>query len=281
MLGPPRMPMLDSGETLGILGGGQLGRMLALAGYPLGIRCHFFDPADAAPVAGLGPVVHAPYDDLEALGRWASAVDVVTYELEGIPAAAARRLQESVCLRPGARALEITSDRLEEKHLFGRLGIPTPSWKEASTVREAGAAMNALGAPVLLKRRRGGYDGRGQVLVVASAGLPAAWDSLGTTEVIVEKQVPFKRELSVIAARAADGEIRQYPLVENHHREGILRYSIAPAEASDRLQSQATDYMSRFLQHVQYVGTATIELFEVEGQLLANEIAPRVHNSGH
>jgi 5-(carboxyamino)imidazole ribonucleotide synthase len=237
------------------IGGGQLGRMLGLAGIPLGLDFRFLDPSPDAPAAAVGDLVVGAYDDERALRRLADGADVVTYEFENVPAAAAR----SVAALPDARALDATQDRLEEKRLLRRLGIPTPEFESPPT-------------PALAKTRRLGYDGKGQRTI-------ASLDELADDE-IAEEIVSFRRELSILAVRSSTGETAFYPLVENTHRDGILRVSRAPAAAAP--EAEARDHAGRLLDELAYVGVLALELFETEdGRLLANEVAPRVHNSGH
>jgi 5-(carboxyamino)imidazole ribonucleotide synthase len=241
---------------VGVIGGGQLGRMLALAGIPLGLSFRFIDPAADAPVRDVGKLLVGEYDDPDLLDRLAEGAKVVTYEFENVPVASARRIRAI----PSAQALEVAQDRLAEKQLFRRLGIPTVRIDdEVQTF------------PAILKTRRFGYDGRGQHLVEAR---PDPDPTL-----ILEERVQFDRELSLIAVRGLLGETRFYPLVENVHKDGILRTSRAPA--ADAPQREAEKYADRILDELEYVGALALELFDVGGQLLANEIAPRVHNTGH
>jgi 5-(carboxyamino)imidazole ribonucleotide synthase len=241
---------------VGVIGGGQLGRMLALAGIPLGLSFRFLDPSPDAPAAEVGELVVGEYDDPELLDRLADGAAAVTYEFENVPMAAAERVRAL----PAAAALEASQDRLVEKQLFRRLGIPIPRIDDE--VEEF---------PAILKTRRLGYDGKGQRLV-------DSWDGPDASHVL-EERVPFGRELSLLAVRAADGETRFWPLVENVHENGILRTSRAPAAAAP--QAEAEDYGNRLLDALGYVGVLALELFEVDGRLLANEFAPRVHNTGH
>ena len=237
------------------IGGGQLGRMLGLAGIPLGLDFRFLDPAPDAPAQAVGELIVAAYDDECALRRLAAGSDVVTYEFENVPADAARSLGAI----PTAAALELTQDRLEEKRLFRRLGIPTPEFESPPT-------------PALAKTRRLGYDGKGQRLI-------STLDELADDE-LAEELVSFRRELSILAVRSTTGETAFYPLVENVHRDGILRSSHAPA--ADAPTAAAQDSARRLLDALDYAGVLALELFETEdGRLLANEVAPRVHNSGH
>ena len=237
------------------IGGGQLGRMLGLAGIPLGLDFRFLDPSPDAPAQAVGELLVGSYDDDLALRRLASGADVVTFEFENVPAEAAR----GVGTVPDARALAPTQDRLEEKELFRGLGIPTPEFRFPQL-------------PALAKTRRLGYDGKGQRLLTSL-------DDLGEDE-IAEEVIPFRRELSILTARSRAGETVFYPLVENVHRDGILRLSRAPAH--DAPEAEARDYASRLLDALGYVGVLALELFQLEdGRLFANEVAPRVHNSGH
>ncbi|GIU94431.1 MAG: N5-carboxyaminoimidazole ribonucleotide synthase [Gaiellaceae bacterium] len=249
--------MSGRATVVGCIGGGQLGRMLALAGAPLGIRMRFLDPAADACAGHVGELLVGPYDDPALLDRLAAGADAVTYEFENVPPEAARR----VGALPDVRALERGQDRLVEKELFRALGIPTARF----------GSLEDVGVPALVKSRRLGYDGKGQRLVEAVG-------SIGEDE-LAEELVPFDRELSVIAVRSRDGETAFYPVTENEHRGGILAVSRAPAP--DAPQREAEEIATRLLDELGYVGVVTVELFEVEGRLLANEFAPRVHNSGH
>ncbi len=292
-------PPFHPGMTVGILGAGQLGRMLALAGYPLGLRFRFFDLAPDAPASHLAAQMVADYNDYAALERFATGLDVVTYEFENVPVAAARWLAERVPVYPPPQALEAAQDRLAEKTFFRKLGIPTPPFAAVNSLADLQAAVASISLPAVLKTRRGGYDGKGQFLLREPADLEAAWTALGGVPLILEGFVAFDRELSIIAVRDRDGGIMAYPLVENHHREGILRLSLAPippplqhgrvGQGSNRqiwdggatLEVDAIGYVAQAMQALNYVGVLAIELFEVGGKLLANEMAPRVHNSGH
>jgi 5-(carboxyamino)imidazole ribonucleotide synthase len=291
--------------TVGILGGGQLGRMLALAGYPLGLRFRFLDPADDAPAGHMAGHEHAGYGDPAALDRFAAGVDLVTYEFENVPVAAARHLAEHVPVYPPPAALDIAQDRLAEKRFFQRLGAATPPFAPVGGRAELDAAIAQIGLPAVLKTRRLGYDGKGQFVLHTPADVDRAWAALGGTPLILEGFVAFKRELSLLAARGRSGQIALYPLVENHHRAGILRLSLAPAPAlTPALQAEAEQIAAKALDALDYVGVLAIELFEVDQKnqeprtknhldtigskfsvlgsgLLVNEMAPRVHNSGH
>jgi len=265
-----------------VLGGGQLGRMLGLAAIPLGVRCRFLDPVAGAPAEAVGPVVVGPLGDPDALAAVAAGADVVTYEWEGVPAEGARSLAERVPVRPGWPALAVAQDRLAEKTAFGRLGIGVPEFAAVDTRADLDAALATIGAPAVLKTRSGGYDGKGQFVLRNPTDADAAFAELGGVPLILEAWVPFDREVSVIAARGLDGDVRCFPLVDNTHRDGILRVSLAPAPGVDGAMQSAGEAIARkLLDDLDYVGVLTVELFDVGGTLLANEIAPRVHNSGH
>ncbi|HVO25391.1 MAG TPA: 5-(carboxyamino)imidazole ribonucleotide synthase [Candidatus Margulisiibacteriota bacterium] len=268
--------------TVGVLGGGQLGRLLALAGYPLGLRFRFLDPAADAPAGHVADHIFAPYDE-EHLARFAADVDVVTYEFENVPAGAAAFLARRVPVYPPPRALEVTQDRLEEKLFLRHLQIPTAEFAALDdTWGSVFEALERLALPVVMKRRRLGYDGGGQRLLRTMAEVEAAWVALGSSPAVLEGLVGFTRELSLIAVRGRDGDVGYYPLVENRHVDGILRHSLAPApNVEPRLQAEAEDYAARVLTTLGYVGVLTVEFFERDGRLLVNELAPRVHNSGH
>jgi 5-(carboxyamino)imidazole ribonucleotide synthase len=268
--------------TIGILGGGQLGYMLALAGYPLGLHFRFLDPSPEAPVGRIAHRVTAEFTDEAALEKFAHGLEVVTYEFENVPVQAARFLAERVPVYPSPAALEEAQDRRREKHLFERLGIPTTEFVEIAKREELDAAVEQIGLPAVLKTCRLGYDGKGQWLLHARADVEKARTELPNAPLILEKFVAFTRELSILAVRGRTGEIAFYPLVENHHRKGILRLSLAPAPGlSPALQQTAEAAARKILETLDYAGVICLELFEVGEKLLANEIAPRVHNSGH
>jgi len=267
---------------VGVLGGGQLGRMLALAGYPLGLRFRFLEPSDQAPTGVLAEQIRCPYDDHAALERFADGLAVATYEFENVPVDAARFLASHVPLYPPVEALEASQDRFFEKDFFRRLGIPTPRYCPVGASDDVVPALAETGYPAVIKTRRMGYDGKGQLLVREPANAAHAWKVLGEHPLLVEEMIAFEREVSVLAVRGRDGHTAFYPLVENHHRGGMLWLSRAPAPAcSESLQRLAEDYAQRVLDALNYVGVLAIEFFERQGQLLANEMAPRVHNSGH
>jgi len=268
--------------TIGILGGGQLGYMLALAGYPLGLHFRFLDPSPEAPVGRIAQRVTADYTDHAALEKFSSGLELVTYEFENVPVEAAKFLAQRVPVYPPPAALEAAQNRLSEKTLFQKLGISTTEFLPVSKPAEFQAAVKQLGLPAVLKTSRMGYDGKGQWILRSEEDVARAKSELPKVQLILERFVPFTRELSVLAVRSGNGETAFYPLVENHHRGGILRLSLAPAPALDsRIQRAAEDVARRVLESLQYVGVLAIEFFEHEGRLLANEMAPRVHNSGH
>jgi 5-(carboxyamino)imidazole ribonucleotide synthase len=277
--------------TIGILGGGQLGYMLALAGYPLGLHFRFFDPSPEAPVGRIASRVTADFGDEAALEKFANGLELVTYEFENVPVDAVRFLAERVPVLPSAKALEVAQDRINEKTLFRELGIPTTEFEPVGGRDDLDAAVKKIGLPAILKTCRMGYDGKGQWhlrtpddVARAKSELPTATTQSASNGIpyILEKFVPFTRELSVIAVRARTGETAVYPLVENHHRGGILRLSIAPAPHLDpSIQRSAEQAARAVFDELEYVGVLAIEFFEQAGKLLANEMAPRVHNSGH
>jgi len=269
--------------VVAVLGGGQLGRMLGIAGLPLGLRFRFLDPAADAPAASLGPLVVGELGDRQALITVAEDAVAVTYEWEGVPADGARFLEaRGHRVLPPTSALDVAQDRLAEKTLFRRLGIGTPEFAAVDDRGGLDRAVHTIGFPAVLKTRRGGYDGKGQRVLRHTDELGPAWDDLGGVPLLLEQLVPFDREVSVLAVRGRDGETAHWPLVENEHRAGILRVSRAPAPGTDTaLERLAADYAGRVLDELEYVGVLAIELFQMGGDLLANELAPRVHNSGH
>lgn len=268
--------------TIGILGGGQLGYMLALAGYPLGLHFRFLDPSPEAPVGRIAHRVTSEYVDESALEKFAHGLEVVTYEFENVPVEAARFLAERVPVYPPAEALEEAQDRLREKTLFRRLGIPTTDFAAVSNREEFDRAVKEIGIPSILKTTRLGYDGKGQSLLRTKEDVESVRRELPAVPLILEKFVPFTRELSILGVRSVNGETAFYPLIENHHRDGILRLSLAPApDLSPALQRVAEEAARSVLETLNYAGVLCIEFFEVGGKLLANEMAPRVHNSGH
>jgi 5-(carboxyamino)imidazole ribonucleotide synthase len=264
---------------VGVLGGGQLARMLALAGHPLGIRVRFLDPAEDACAAPVADGLQGEFDDRALLDRLAAGADVITYEFENVPLASVEYLAGQLPVHPSPAALAAAQDRLAEKTLFRELGIDTPRFQAVASLDELTAAVAEVGLPAVLKTRRLGYDGKGQALLRSGDELAGAWADIGGVAAIVESLVPFERELSVIAARGRRGKIAYYPVSENTHRDGILRLSLSRPE--DPMQARAEQYLGRLLEHFDYVGVLALELFQVGGRLLANEFAPRVHNTGH
>ena len=267
---------------VGVLGGGQLGRMLALAGYRLGIQFRFFDPNSGAPVGQLGDLIAAPYDDESALAKFVTGLDVATFEFENVPLDAARFVAARVKMYPPVEALEVAQHRLREKQFFTSLGVPTPKYAGADSREQLVGALDTVGAPAVVKSVTMGYDGKGQVVVRDRDAAGSAWELIGGRPAIVEELVEFDRELSMIAVRDNDGREVYYPLIENEHREGILRVSRAPVhDVSLQLRGAAEDYVRRILQKLDYIGVLAVEFFQRGSELLVNEIAPRVHNSGH
>ncbi|MEA9885676.1 5-(carboxyamino)imidazole ribonucleotide synthase [Xanthomonas campestris pv. raphani] len=271
--------------TVGILGGGQLARMLVLAGAPLGLRFAVFDPAADACAGQVAPLQVGAFDDAAALAGFAAQVDVLTFDFENVPAASAQQLATQVPVFPNPAALAIAQDRLSEKTLFRELGIPVPEFAAIDDRAGLDAALARIGAPCVLKTRRFGYDGKGQFRIKTLADADAAWDALGaqaaTVGLIVEAFVPFEREVSVVAVRGRDGEFRAWPLTENWHMDGVLSASLAPASVDAGLQEAAEAHARALAERLDYVGVFALELFVRDGTLLANEMAPRVHNSGH
>ena len=257
--------------------------MLALEGYSLGLNFRFLEPAAGPPVAALGEVVQGDYEDPRALARFAEGLDVVTYEFENVPVEAARALAESVPVHPTHGALEMAQDRLLEKRRFRELGIPTAPFLPVSTEGELSAALEAIGVPSVLKTRRLGYDGKGQCVIGSAEEGRRAWEALrGRGPLLLEGFVEFSRELSILAVRGRGGERGFYPVVETHHREGVLDVALAPASfPAPGIEGEAEEFAGRILEALDYVGVLALELFETPGGLLANEMAPRVHNSGH
>lgn len=264
---------------IGIVGGGQLARMMALAGIPLGMRFIFLDPAEDACAAPLGEHLCGDYDDEALLGELADKADVVTYEFENVPPSAIAFLSTRIEVHPSEQALAIARDRLNEKNLFRELGIPTVPFTTVDSFDELHQAADTIGLPAILKTRTLGYDGKGQFVLRDRNNLAAAWQALGGVPLILEGFANFQREISIISVRSRDGDIRHYPLSENHHRNGILHSSHSLPD--DPKQSIAESYAKRILERLDYVGVMALELFDTGESLIANEMAPRVHNSGH
>lgn len=265
---------------VGIVGGGQLARMLALAGYPLGLRCLVLDPSPEACAGQVAELVQGDYDDPARLAYLAGRADCVTFEFENVPGEAVCFLERRVPTYPGAHALGTAQDRLAEKRLFRELGIPTPPFAAVDSLHSLHLAVSQVGLPAILKTRRLGYDGKGQKVLRGHHDLEHAWELLGGVPLILEGFVPFDKEVSVLAVHSRGGETAFYPLVENRHDGGILRLSTAPCPDAN-LEREARDYATRLLQRLDYVGVLAVEFFLLDGHLMANEIAPRVHNSGH
>ncbi|UYC13645.1 5-(carboxyamino)imidazole ribonucleotide synthase [Xanthomonas sp. CFBP 8445] len=271
--------------TVGILGAGQLARMMAVAGVPLGLRFALLDPAADACAGQVAPLRVGDYADQAALAAFADAVDVATFDFENVPADSAAALAGQVPVFPSPDALAVAQDRLAEKTLFRELGIPVPAFAAIDTRADLDAALAQVGTPCILKTRRLGYDGKGQFRIASAADADAAWEALGaqaaSVGLIAEAFVPFQREVSVVAVRGRDGEFRTWPLTENWHVHGVLSASLAPAQADAALEQAAVAHAHALAERLQYVGVFALELFCRDGELLANEMAPRVHNSGH
>lgn len=273
-------------STVGILGGGQLARMLVLAGTPLGLRFKVLDPSADACAGHVAPLLQGAYDDLAILDELGAGVDAATFDFENVPADAARHLAAATQVLPNPGALGAAQDRLAEKSLFRELGIPVPAFEDVATREGLDAAIGKVGLPCILKTRRLGYDGKGQFRIRDASEADAAWEALGaqagTVGLILEAFVPFERELSVVAVRGRDGEFRTWPLTWNWHVDGVLSASLAPAPAvAPALARDAFAHARRLAEALDYVGVFALELFCRGDELLANEMAPRVHNSGH
>jgi 5-(carboxyamino)imidazole ribonucleotide synthase len=278
------MTMLAPGATIGILGGGQLGRMLAVAAAELGFDVHIFtDEADSPAARVAARTTLAAYNDIAALTAFARSVDAVTFEFENVPAAAGEALLAAGALvRPGPHALAIAQDRLSEKTYLNAAGLPTVAFDAIDTAAAIAPALARLGAPALLKTRRLGYDGKGQAWVRTPQDAEAAWAAIAGQPAILEAKADFVREVSLIAARGPDGACVAVPLCENIHRHGILAETRLPAATAANIAAKAASDVARLMAKLDYVGVLTVEFFELaDGALIANEIAPRVHNSGH
>lgn len=276
----------QGGATLGIVGGGQLGRMLALAGAPLGVHSRVLEPGENPPAAIVADCLQAEFDEADKATQWARDVDCVTYEFENIPAETLEAIASVVPVRPAPASLRVSCDRVLEKELFGALGITTTRWRAVANYQDLEKAVLELGLPLVLKTRRFGYDGKGQAIARDPSSLENAWTSLGEAAgavgLLAEEMIPFTGEVSQVSVRGRDGDIRHYPLTRNVHRDGILRFS-APiiGGAHQHLVNQARAAMELLMNRLDHVGVLTIEFFVHKGGLIANEIAPRVHNSGH
>lgn len=279
----PDLP-LPPGSTLGILGGGQLGRMLSQAASRLGFDVVILDPQPDSPAARVSRAqITAPYDDPDALQALGRLCDVVTFEFENVPAASVETLAEAGALvAPGPTALAVAQDRVDEKTYLNAVGAPTVAFAAVTTLDDLTAAIERLGLPALLKTRREGYDGKGQVWIRDAADAAAAFDAIGRRPAVLEAAAVFQRELSVIAARGRDGAVAVYPLGENVHQNGVLKTTTAPAAVDPATQGRAEAIAAAVLDGLDYIGVMGIELFDMgEGELLVNEVAPRVHNTGH
>ena len=283
MSAAPAPDRLEPGATIGILGGGQLGRMLAMAAAKLGLKCHVYSPDPDSPAFEVvRRVTLAEYGDENALDRFARDVDVVTYEFENVPAEIATFLNSRRPVLPGPSVLATTQDRLVEKTFVAGLGIPTAPFASAETVAQTAGVLTQIGRPAVLKTRRFGYDGKGQATITEDVAAEAAWQQVGAQPSILEAFVPFDREVSVVAARSADGAVECFDLTENEHRDHILKVSRVPAAVSERTAQEARRIAETIAHRFDYVGVLAVEMFVLrDGALLVNEIAPRVHNSGH
>lgn len=274
-----------AGQAVGVVGGGQLARMLALAGVPMGLQLRAHDPAADACAGQLVPLSRGAFDDAAALADFARGLDVVTFDFENVPADSLAGIAGKVRVQPNPKALATAQDRVVEKTCFNASGIPTAGFADVPDRAGLDAALAMLGAPAILKTRRFGYDGKGQFRLRSIADADAAWAALGgqldSSGLILEAFVPFRRELSILAVRGLDGSFASWPLVENWHVDGVLSASLAPARVSAGVQQRASDYACGLASALDYVGVLALELFDCGDQLLANEMAPRVHNSGH
>ncbi len=279
----PQLP-LSPGSTLGILGGGQLGRMLSQAASRLGFDVVILDPQPDCPAARVSRAqITAPYDDPDALQALGRLCDVVTFEFENVPASSVETLAEAGALvAPGPTALAVAQDRVDEKTYLNAVGAVTADFAAVTTLGDLTAAIDKLGLPAVLKTRREGYDGKGQVWIRNAADAETAFDAIGRRPAVLEAAAIFNRELSVIAARGHDGVVAVYPLGQNIHADGVLKTTLAPAAVDTKTQARAVEIASAVLDGLDYVGVMGIELFDMgDGVLLVNEIAPRVHNTGH
>jgi 5-(carboxyamino)imidazole ribonucleotide synthase len=277
---------LKPGDTIGILGGGQLGRMLAMAAARLGLRCQVFSPDPDSPAFDVVlNATCAEYADVEALELFANDVDVITYEFENVPAASAMILAARRPVLPDQKILETTQDRLAEKDFVTRLGIGTADYADVSSAAALRTAIARIGLPAVIKTRRFGYDGKGQAIIREGDDPEQVWADLATKSAILEAFIPFEREVSVIAARSADGHVECFDVTENEHHDHILKISRAPAAIPEALAVQARGIAEKIASALNYVGVLAVEMFVVQGdggpKVLVNEIAPRVHNSGH
>ncbi|MBO6836617.1 MAG: 5-(carboxyamino)imidazole ribonucleotide synthase [Alphaproteobacteria bacterium] len=274
--------VIAPGATIGILGGGQLGRMLAVAASRLGYRCHIFEPQADCPASHVAAHTAAGYDDMAALDAFAAAVDVVTLEFENVPIAAVERLARQVPVRPGAAALAVAQDRAEEKAFLNKAGIETAPWAPVLSQADLENALAFTGRPAVLKTARLGYDGKGQSAIRPDTDIDGLFDRMGGVACVLEGFVDFDLEVSVLAARGLDGEIACFETVENIHRDHILHRTLVPARVSPEIDARAQEIARRTIEALDYIGLLAVEMFVcADGRVVANEIAPRPHNSGH
>ncbi len=274
--------LLRPGATIGILGGGQLGRMLSVAAARLGFRCHIFEPGKAPPAGAVAAqVTTAPYDDTDALTAFARSVDIITYEFENIPTSALDTLERICPVRPGREALRVSQDRLTEKTYLADLGLRTAPFTAVSTLEDLHRAIDTIGTPSILKTRRLGYDGKGQSRLKDSGDAARAFDDMAGSDAVLEGFIDFSHEVSVIGARNPDGQIACFDPGENVHRDGILHTTRVPARLTPAQRSDAVLIAAKLLNALDYVGVIGVELFVTPDGLIVNEFAPRVHNSGH
>lgn len=271
-----------AGMRVAVIGGGQLGRMLGMAGIPLGMAFRFLDPAADCPAAAVGELVRGAYDDPASLATLIAGADLVTYEFENVPADAAAYVEERSSLAPSSRSLAVAQDRIAEKDFFRACGVKVQPYATITSIDDLREAVSRVGTPAMLKTRRLGYDGKGQVLIRSEAGAGPAWESLGCVPCIYEAYVTFERELSIVATRAASGAFVAHPAIRNEHRAGILRVSVCPdPDMPPWLAREAQANVRAIAEALGHVGTLAVEFFVTKDGLVANEMAPRVHNSGH
>lgn len=271
------------GATLGVLGSGQLGRMFAIAARRMGYRVHTLSPDEDTPTGQVADLeIQAPYDDLDAVRKFARGVSVVTFEFENVPAATAQAAAEHAPVRPAGRVLHTTQHRIREKTFLQQAGFPLTPFRTVETAEDLAKAVKDLGAPAILKTADFGYDGKGQARVESADGAEAAWTSIGRAPAVLEQFIPFECEVSVVAARGADGACVDWGVIENQHRRHILDVSLAPARIAPEIAGRAREIAHRVLEALDVIGVLCVEFFvEPGGRLLINELAPRPHNSGH
>lgn len=273
---------MASTPMIGILGGGQLGRMLALAAQPMGVGVRLLDPAPGSSAAQVAPTLHGDFADAALLARFCEGLTAATYEWENVPQATAEAVAARVPVYPAPAVLGVAQDRLHQKQLCARLGIALPGFRAVDSLGDLRAAVAELGLPAVLKTRRDGYDGKGQCVLRAPEDVDTAWGAMGGVALVLEQFIGFDRELSLIAVRGRDGQTACYHLGQNSHARGILRLTVAPAPGlSPELQAEARAAAEALFTALDYVGVLSIEFFEHAGRLLVNEFATRVHNTGH